>query len=98
MNPELHPGLPWLAQAAFTSYVRTRDYCSTPKHILAMCLNVIKVSIEMGNYVHVSNYVQKAEQVPDVQVRRLARDQGEGFKRSNPMGALFCNLQSSQRK
>lgn len=29
-------------------------------------MNVIKVSIEMGNYAHVSNYVAKAEQTPDL--------------------------------
>lgn len=53
---------------AFTCYVRTRDYCTSPKHILDMCLAVIKVSIELGNYVNVSTYVQKAEQTPHVQV------------------------------
>eukprot|EP00897_Mesotaenium_endlicherianum_P009354 jgi/Mesen1/8447/ME000475S07699 len=54
-------------QAAFKCYVRTRDYCTTSKHIIAMCLNVILVSIELGHFVHVTNYVQKAEQTPDVQ-------------------------------
>lgn len=58
--------LPW--QNAFKSYVRTRDYCTTSRHLLTMCLNVIRVAIEMGNYAHVNNYVQKAEQTPDVQV------------------------------
>lgn len=52
-------------QAAFKSYVRTRDYCTTSKHIINMCLNVILVSIELGHFVHVTNYVQKAEQTPD---------------------------------
>jgi COP9 signalosome complex subunit 1 len=47
---------------ALKCYVRTRDYCSDPKHIIQMCLNVIKVSLELGNYSHVSNYVSKAEQ------------------------------------
>lgn len=54
-------------QQAFKCYVRTRDYCTTSKHILQMCLNVIRVSIELGNFVHVSNYIQKAEQTPDLQ-------------------------------
>ena len=65
-----HPakGLPCL-QNAFKSYVRTRDYCTTGKHVIQMCLNVIKVSIELGNYVHVNNYISKAEQTPEVQVR-----------------------------
>lgn len=55
-------------QNAFKCYVRTRDYCTTSKHILSMCLNVIRVSIEMNNFVHASNYVSKAEQTPDLQV------------------------------
>lgn len=55
-------------QNAFKSYVRTRDYCTTGKHVIQMCLNVIKVSIELGNYVHVNNYISKAEQTPEVQV------------------------------
>ena len=47
---------------AFKNYVRTRDYCTTSKHIVQMCLNVILVSIELGQFMHVSNYVSKAEQ------------------------------------
>jgi COP9 signalosome complex subunit 1 len=46
--------------------VRTRDYCTTPRHIVAMCLNVIRVSVESENFAHVQNYVQKASQVPDL--------------------------------
>lgn len=52
--------------AALKCYVRTRDYCAMPKHIIQMCLNVIKVSIELGNYAHVVNYVTKAEQTNDL--------------------------------
>ncbi|MQL88788.1 hypothetical protein Taro_021366 [Colocasia esculenta] len=51
---------------AFKNYVRTRDYCTTSKHIIQMCLNVILVSIELGQFMHVSNYVSKAEQTPDL--------------------------------
>jgi COP9 signalosome complex subunit 1 len=53
-------------QSALKCYVRTRDYCTTSKHNISMCLNVIKVSIEMGNFAHVINYVNKAEQEPEV--------------------------------
>jgi hypothetical protein len=28
-----------------------------------MCMNVIRVGLEMGNYSHVTNYIAKAEQV-----------------------------------
>jgi len=52
--------------AALKSYVRMRDYCTTSNHILQMCLNTIKVSIELSNYSHVVNYVAKAEQTPDL--------------------------------
>ncbi|CAI5958827.1 unnamed protein product [Closterium sp. NIES-64] len=48
-------------QQAFRCYVRTRDYCITSKHTIAMCLNVIVASVELGHFVNVSNYVQKAE-------------------------------------
>lgn len=55
-----------LLTEAFKSYVRTRDYCTTSKHIVQMCLNVILVSIEMGQFVHVTNYVSKAVQTAEV--------------------------------
>ncbi|KAK8587958.1 hypothetical protein V6N13_086917 [Hibiscus sabdariffa] len=50
---------------AFKSYVRTRDYCTTSKHIIQMCLSAILVSIEMGQFTHVTSYVSKAEQTPE---------------------------------
>ncbi|KAF3441278.1 hypothetical protein FNV43_RR15191 [Rhamnella rubrinervis] len=50
---------------AFKSYVRTRDYCTTSKHIIHMCMSAILVSIEMGQFTHVTSYVGRAEQSPD---------------------------------
>ncbi|KAK9742910.1 hypothetical protein RND81_03G204900 [Saponaria officinalis] len=50
---------------AFKNYVRTRDYCTTAKHIVNMCLNAILVSIELGQFSHVNSYVSKAEQTPE---------------------------------
>ncbi|XVF79985.1 hypothetical protein PTKIN_Ptkin15bG0034200 [Pterospermum kingtungense] len=50
---------------AFKSYVRTRDYCTTSKHIIQMCLSAILVSIEMGQFTHVTSYISKAEQTPE---------------------------------
>ncbi|PNY08955.1 cop9 signalosome complex subunit 1-like protein [Trifolium pratense] len=47
---------------AFKNYVRTRDYCTTSKHIVYMCMSAILVSIEMGQFPHISSYVSKAEQ------------------------------------
>ncbi|KAI3428534.1 hypothetical protein D9Q98_007357 [Chlorella vulgaris] len=54
-------------QAAFKHYMRTRDYCTTGHHIIHMCLQVVKCSVELGNYVHLSNYVMKAESTPEAQ-------------------------------
>ncbi|KAE9605448.1 putative proteasome component (PCI) domain-containing protein [Lupinus albus] len=50
---------------AFKSYARTRDYCTTSKHIIHMCMSAILVSIEMGQFTHVTSYVGKAEQAPE---------------------------------
>jgi len=60
--------------AALKCYIRTRDYCTTSKHVVFMCLNVIKVSIELENYLHVLNYVQKAEQTTDIQQETTTMD------------------------
>lgn len=50
---------------AFKSYVRNRDYCTTSKHVIHMCVNAILVSIEMGQFSHVLSYASKAEQTPE---------------------------------
>ncbi|CAH2063280.1 unnamed protein product [Thlaspi arvense] len=50
---------------AFKNYIRTRDYCTTAKHIIHMCMNAILVSIETGQFTHVTSYVNKAEQNPE---------------------------------
>eukprot|EP00250_Pteridium_aquilinum_P024369 c28980_g1_i1 orf=202-1587(-) len=70
-------------QQAFKCFVRTRDYCTTSKHIISMCLNVILVAINLGQFHHVSNYVAKAEQTPDNQepqvVAKLRVDAGLAY-------------------
>jgi hypothetical protein len=80
-RPFLLPAPPRL-QDAFKCYVRTRDYCTTPRHVLAMCLNIIRCAVEMGNFLHVANYVGKAEATPEGMVRgRVAGGQGNGAGR-----------------
>lgn len=44
---------------AFKSYSRMRDYCTAPKHILDMSLQIIRVCIEQGNYMSVQAHVAK---------------------------------------
>ena len=70
--------LPRSPQNAFKAYVRSRDYCTTSKHIINMCLSVVRVAVEMANWMHVQNYVAKAEQTPDMGVG------GRGFVWSGP--------------
>ena len=52
-------------QGAFKAFVRSRDYSTSPAHIVAMCLAVVRVAVEMNNFNHVVNYVQKAESAAD---------------------------------
>lgn len=35
------------------------------KHTFNMCLNVMKVALEMKGYTHISNYLKKAELLPE---------------------------------
>ncbi|CAK9145756.1 unnamed protein product [Ilex paraguariensis] len=58
---------------AFKNYGRTRDYCTTSKHIIHMCLNAILVSIEMGQFTHVTSYVSKAESNQDLDAITVAK-------------------------
>ncbi|XP_022908373.1 COP9 signalosome complex subunit 1 [Onthophagus taurus] len=50
---------------ALKCYSRSRDYCTSGKHVVNMCLNVIKVSVYLQNWSHVLSYVSKAENTPD---------------------------------
>lgn len=51
--------------SALKCYARARDYCTSGKHVVNMCLNVIKVSVYLQNWSHVLSYVAKAEATPD---------------------------------
>merc|ERR1719290_955658 len=51
---------------ALKCYSRARDYCTSFRHIINMCLNVIKVSIYLNNWSHVLSYVSKAQATPEV--------------------------------
>lgn len=50
---------------ALKCYSRSRDYCTSGKHVVNMCVNVIKVSVYLQNWSHVLSYVSKAENTPD---------------------------------
>lgn len=48
-------------QLSIRSHTKSRDFCSTPPHVVEKCLSVIEVALEMQNYAFVRNYVVKAE-------------------------------------
>lgn len=50
---------------ALKCYSRARDYCTSGKHVVNMCLNVIKVSVYLQNWSHVLSYITRAENTPD---------------------------------
>uniref|UniRef100_A0A8C4WYP1 G protein pathway suppressor 1 n=1 Tax=Eptatretus burgeri TaxID=7764 RepID=A0A8C4WYP1_EPTBU len=54
---------------ALKCYSRARDYCTSSKHVVNMCLNVIKVSVYLQNWSHVLSYVSKAETTPEIAER-----------------------------
>ena len=51
---------------ALKCYSRARDYCTSGRHVVSMCVNVIKVSVYLQNWSHVISYVNKALATPDL--------------------------------
>lgn len=51
--------------SALKCYSRARDYCTSGRHVVNMCINVIKVSVYLQNWPHVVSYVNKAMATPD---------------------------------
>lgn len=47
--------------SALKMYTRARDHCTSSKHIVSLCLNIMKVSVFLGNWQQVLNYYSKAE-------------------------------------
>ena len=57
------------AQEAFKSFIRTRDYCTTPADMRTMCLHVIGTALAMHSWANVHQYASRAEGMPDIAVR-----------------------------
>lgn len=51
-------------QNALRNYLRTRDYCTSPKHIAHMCLQVMRCANESNINTHVLTYASRARQTP----------------------------------
>lgn len=48
-------------------YIKTRDYCMHAQHTVQMCMKVIRVIVEAGDFAHVESYYMTAENTPDVE-------------------------------
>jgi len=46
--------------------LRSRDYCTDVRSSASMCLSVIELGIDLGNYAQVHSYVSKAEHTTDL--------------------------------
>lgn len=50
---------------SYRCYSRARDYCTSGRHVVNMCVNVIRVCVYLQNWSHVISYVNKATATPD---------------------------------
>lgn len=70
---------------ALKCYSRARDYCTSGRHVVNMCVNVIKVSVYLQNWSHVISYVNKALATPD-----FAEGTMKGVDHANLLTGLNC--------
>lgn len=47
-------------QAALRSFLRARDYCSTPRDVAEVCLRAASTAAAAGSWAHVSSYASRA--------------------------------------
>ena len=84
---------------ALTCYSRARDYCTSSKHVIHMCLNVIKVSVYLQNWSHVLSYVNKAESTPDfAESSSSAKDGGQALVTHLQCAAGLAELATKKYK
>jgi len=46
-------------------YTKSREFCTTSQHVLAMCISILELLIEHRNYAHLNTYVFKADAALD---------------------------------
>ncbi|XP_062581558.1 COP9 signalosome complex subunit 1-like isoform X1 [Saccostrea cucullata] len=82
---------------ALKCYSRARDYCTSPKHVVNMCLNVIKVSVYLQNWSHVQSYVNKAESTPEM-TEQHGKDSGQTVMTKLKCAAGLADLATKKYK
>lgn len=50
---------------ALKCYIRIRDYCTSPKHVLDQCLDAINVGFQLRSYSTVHAWIAKAQNAPE---------------------------------
>lgn len=83
---------------ALKCYSRARDYCTSGKHVVNMCLNVIKVSIYLQNWSHVLSYVAKAENTTEVAETSKDKDPNQAVITRLKCAAGLAELATSKYK
>jgi len=83
---------------ALKCYSRARDYCTSSKHVIHMCLNVIKVSVYLQNWSHVLSYVNKAESTPDFAESSNIKDGGQALLTHLQCAAGLAELATKKYK
>ncbi|XP_065360328.1 COP9 signalosome complex subunit 1b [Calliphora vicina] len=81
---------------ALKCYSRARDYCTSGKDVVNMCLNVIKVSLYLQNWSHVLSYVSKAESTPDF--NECSKDANQAVLTRLKCAAGLAELQTKKYK
>ena len=65
-------------KTALSYHLKNRDYCTTRKHVLDMCLNIISVALYLSNYPLVQSQAIKGQHVPSIQDEALGNlDRGK---------------------
>ena len=65
-------------KTALSYHLKNGDYCTTRKHVLDMCLNIISVALYLSNYPLVQSQAIKGQHVPPIQDEALGNlDRGK---------------------
>lgn len=76
---------------ALKSYIRARDYCTSWKQMISMCVNVIRVSIYMENWPQVVAFVNKAKSSLDHNLGKKGGQSKAQVEESNSITTrIYC--------
>uniref|UniRef100_A0A1D2A2X4 PCI domain-containing protein n=1 Tax=Auxenochlorella protothecoides TaxID=3075 RepID=A0A1D2A2X4_AUXPR len=69
----------WASQGAVNEamkgYMRMREFCTQPDHVLTMCISIIKCAVAMRQWVHVAAYRKRGESVVASSTDTMAKSQ-----------------------